>query len=84
MVAVDISHPEVKELVRAGYSPTESILAIEKCGTHEKGIDYLIAQSGGSQPVSSDASGEAENDTTIQYGVELMDIYILCKYVKCI
>lgn len=76
MLAVDISHPDVKELMLAGYSEAQSISAIEECGTLNKAIKYLISQTDGSQKVSeTEASNNAE-DKSFQYGVERALIHV--------
>ena len=55
--AVDVSHPKVQELIAAGYSEKESILAFEACGTTEDAVEYLINMQNGSgnnqHPVAS-------------------------------
>ena len=46
--AVDVSHPGVQEVIGAGYSEEESIIAFEACGTTEDAVTYLInMQTGG-------------------------------------
>ena len=45
--AVDSSHPGVQELIDAGYSKEDSILAFEVCGTAEGAVEYLITKRAG-------------------------------------
>ena len=40
--AVDVSHPGVQEVIGAGYTAEESILAFEACGTAEDAVEYLV------------------------------------------
>ena len=42
--AVDESHHDVQTLIQAGYGEAESISAIEKFGSPEIAIDYLVGQ----------------------------------------
>lgn len=75
-LAVDISHPAVKELMMAGYNEAQSILAIEECGTLNEGIKYLISQTGGSQKVSETESSKSAEDRSFRYGVEHLHTYL--------
>ena len=42
--AVDESHLAVQALIQAGFGEAESISAIEKFGSPESAIDYLVTQ----------------------------------------
>ena len=45
--AVDVAHPGVQEVISAGYTIEESILAFETCGTAEDAVEYLVNMKGG-------------------------------------
>ena len=82
--AVDASHTAVRELIEAGFGETESISAIEKFGTPEEAIDYLIAlrtQSFTEPILSSDGPEDATEsfaEEATQYVLKMWSERLCC------
>lgn len=77
MLAVDSSHPAVKELMLAGFTEAQSMSAIEECRTLKTAIQYLISQSGGSQMESENEASKKTADESFKYDVEHVVMYML-------
>ena len=70
--AVDVSHPGVQEVIGAGFSEEESILAFEACGTTEDAVAYLInMRTGGTSNQSPLATERTETFGTERYMINL-------------
>ena len=81
--AVDASHTAVRELIEAGFGVTESITAIEKFGTPEEAIDYLIAlrtQSFNTEPILISDGTEDATESIAEEAPE----YVLKIWRECL
>ena len=62
--AVDESHPNVQALIQAGFGEAESISAIEKFGSPDMAIDYLVNKK--AEPVQLSHSKDFESAETYE------------------